>query len=298
VKLACLVLTLAVLTASSAARADDGAEAKRRGDDALVAGRAREALAAYEEAWAANPDPALYFNRGRAYLALGEYPAALDQLEAFSREASPELRAKVPGLEKLLREVQGKVSTIAITSNVEGATVALDGARLGTTPIAHGVRVAAGTGKLLVVKDGYLPFERVIALPGGGLATVDATLASRTTSGILAVTSRVAGAVVTVDGKSVGNVPSEIVVASGPHQVEVSLAGHRTASSSVVVAAGSRRDVTLDPERESILGAWWFWTGVGVVAAGVTITIVALTTDKDAGSGSFNPGRISSGLRF
>jgi len=49
----------------------------RRGDALLLLGRPREALSAFDAAQPLAPnDPYILFNRGRAYLALGDKPAA------------------------------------------------------------------------------------------------------------------------------------------------------------------------------------------------------------------------------
>src|SRR5262245_56384611 len=69
------------------------AELKKKGDDAMVSLRYGDALAAYEEASALVDDPALLYNRGRALQGLGQFPEALEQLEAFQAKAPPELKA-------------------------------------------------------------------------------------------------------------------------------------------------------------------------------------------------------------
>lgn len=47
-----------------------------------------------------------------------------------------------------------------------------------------------------------------------------------------------------------------------------------------------------DTEGESVLEQWWFWTGVGVLAAAVVTTAVVLSADDDSGAptaGDFDP---------
>lgn len=299
-----VALAAAFLLVTASARADDGADAranaaKQRGDDALVSGRASDALAAYEEAYAAKPDPALVFNIGRARMAIGDNPGALEWLERFAAEAPADLRAKVPGLDKLLREVRAKVSTLVVSSNVEGATVSVGGRTIGKTPLKP-IPMNAGIATLVIEKEGFYAYKHDVTLPGAGVAAIDARLESKETSGVLVVTSALVGARVALDGKPEGTVPSELVVSVGQHEVTLSHEGYRPAQASVVVSPGQTKTLAIDQlESEApITKKWWFWTGVGVVVAGAAITVVALTTEKDAGSGSFPPGRISAGLHF
>ncbi len=281
----------------------DGADAerattiRRRGDEEMVNGRAAEALAAYSEAYALTKDPALLYNKGRAFEAMGDYPSALEQIEEFDRVGTPELKARVPGLARLLAELRQKVSQIAIVCDVDGATVRLRDRKLGVTPITNVVRVHAGTGTLEITKEGYYPYKRELPLPPAGLASVEVHLSSRASSGLLRVASSVAGARVTIDGKPAGTVPTEVVLQAGTHSVQLDRDGYKPATSSVLVTAGENKSVDIGLEAEApITKKWWFWTGIGVVVLGGTATVIALTSERDAGSGTIAPGRITAGL--
>lgn len=279
--------------------ADVPALAKQRGDDALVGGRAAEALAAYMESYAARPDAAVLYNIGRAHQALADYGAALDALESFEITAPPNVRARVPGLARLLADVRQHASLLAISSAVDGATVRLDDRSLGKTPLRAPVRVNAGTATLVLEKEGFFPFQRTIALPPGAVAAFDVVLVSKLTKAIVTVRSPVAGARVAIDRRPEGTVPTEIVVAPGSHDLELTLDGYRTLRTSVAVAAGETRTLELSLETEApITKKWWFWTGLGVLAVGATITVVALTTERSPSSGNVDPGRIRAGLSF
>jgi hypothetical protein len=270
---------------------------RRRGDEEMVNGRAAEALAAYSEAYALSKDPALLYNKGRAFEAMGDYPSALDQIEEFERVGTPELKARVPGLARLLSELRQKVSQIAIVCDVDGATVRLRDRKIGVTPITSVVRVHAGTGTLEITKEGYYPYKRELPLPPAGLASVEVHLSSRASSGLLRVASSVAGARVTIDGKPAGSVPTEVVLQAGPHSVQLDRDGYKPATSSVLVTAGENKSVDIGLEAEApITKKWWFWTGIGVAVLGGTAAVIALTSERDAGTGTIAPGRITAGL--
>lgn len=273
------------------------AEIKKRGDDAMDTGRPADALTAYAEAYALSKDPALLFNKGRALQALGDYPQAIVELEAFDKAASPELKARVPGLAKLIDSVKQKVTTVTISCDVDRALIRLRDRTLGRCPMIQPVVVNAGPGRLEVSAEGYFPWQRELALPPGGTGSFDVHLASKTTSGILVVSSAVANALVSVDNKTIGQVPAETTVPAGTHEVMVTREGYEPTKSSVIVSAGERREVNLGLQREAgVLGRWWFWTGVGVVVlSGVAVTI-ALTTEKDPEPGTVPPGVVKGGL--
>ena len=303
---AALAMTLSLLASPGIAWAqappassEGAADAKRRGDEALVNGRPAEALVLYKEAYAARPDTALVYNMGRAHQALGDFPAALDHFEKFEATAPPDVRARVPGLAKLLAEVRKNVATVAIAADVAGATVRLDDRVLGKTPLPGVVRMKPGPATLVVEKEGYFDYQRILALQGGSLSTFDVKLASKQTTAIVTVRSTVVGALVAVDGKPEGTVPTEMVIAAGTHQVELTHSGYQPLRSSLVVVAGERKTLDLALEADApITKKWWFWTGIGVLAIGATVTVIALTTERNPDKGSVAPGRINAGLSF
>jgi len=282
-------------TPTAAAPADDeAAKAKARGDSLMLAGQPAEALSAYAESYALRKDPALLFNRGRAYEALGDYPAALEQLEAFEKDATPELRARVPGLPKLLGDIRRRVSTVTILCDVDGAQVRVRDRSVGTTPLTT-LRLAAGAAVLEISKEGFFSQTRTLDLPGGGLAQVDVKLVSKTTSALVTITSPVKAARIRLNGEVRGATPLDVVLPAGSYRLDADKAGFEPVQTNVVVGAGDRKTVDVPMDRSfSLASQWWFWTALGVVVVGAGVgTYVALTTEKDAGSGTLgSPGRI------
>ncbi len=279
-------------------------EEKRLGDDAMVALRYEEALAHYRRAYEANKNPALLYNMGRAYEGLSEFPKALDALEEFSAKAPPALKARVPKLEALLNDIRNRVATVIVSSPVSGAEIRLGNKMVGTTRQGQTIlRVNAGAQTMSVSHPDYFPFERPLALAAGKIETVDAALASRSAGALLVVTSPIAGAEVAIDGTTIGNVPSETGVTPGEHRIALQRTGYDAAERSVVVVAGERRVINVPMSvHETITGKWWFWTGIGVVAAaGAALAIIAATTEKSASSGTIPPGTVKAegwGIRF
>jgi hypothetical protein len=295
-----IAVFLAALAAPRVARADGADDAKQKGDEAMVALHYQEALEWYQRAFEVSKNTALLYNMGRAYEGLADFPHALDALEEFDTKAPPELKARVPKLQELLQDLRGRIATVVVSSPVEGAEIRLGERVVGATKAGQVVlRVNAGKQHLVVQREGYIPFERDLTLVGGKLETIDATLAQRATSGVLRVTSPVVGAAVRLDGHPFGTVPAEAPLAAGSHVVTLERDGYEPARANVVLVAGERKDVEIPmAKRASILATWWFWTAVGVVAAGGVATVIALTSSRSPDTGTIAPGQVKAELRF
>ena len=302
------VLALSILTAPTArawadvappseASAARAAELKKMGNEAMERLDPARALGYYSEAYGLTQDPALLYNKGRALQALENYPEALDALEEFLQKASPELRAKVAGIETLVEDLRRRVGVLEVACNVEGAEIRVKDGKgervIGRTKAGERHRLVAGTKEITISREGYFPESRRIDVPGGGIARIDLVLASRAVTGKLRVSSAVAGAMVSVDGRPVGVVPAEVSVTAGAHRVLVQRDGYETADTTAVVEIGEERrlDVPL-AAKSSVLSRWWFWTGLGVVVAGGVVTTVVLLTPRSPDSGSIPPGTV------
>ncbi len=278
---------------------EQAASLRKQGNAAMQSGRSAEALDLYTKAYEADPDPALLYNLGRAHQALANYPMALFFLQRFDKEADPQLRNRVAGLDTLISEIRGRVSHITIRANVQGAVVRLNDKRLGTTPFSKPVAVNAGVSKLEVTAEGYLTHKQELTLEGGKLKELTLTLDSKQTHGVLQVRSSEPAAKVSVNGRFRGMVPLDVRLPAGQHNLELTKEGFETVTTSAVIEAGKQRSMTIAMEAEAkVYERWWFWTGVGVVAAGVAATIVIQGKERDPDVGTIPPGQISGGLSF
>ncbi len=267
---------------------------KADGDKAIGEMRYTDALSAYTRAYEANPTWEVLFNRGRASQFLGRYVEALADFESFLKSAPPEIKARVPGIEKIIADVRKQVSFVTIRCPVDGATVVLGDRVLGTTPLPARVGVNAGEGDLKVSAAGRETYVRHLQLEGGGTEVIVDVVLALVGNGLLRVESGTPGAVAFVDMLRIGAVPVEVAVKPGAHEIGLEAAGFVDASQTATSAAGITKVVRFDLVEETpVYATWWFWTGVGVVVAGGVATAIIVTREKDPPSGNFSPGQVS-----
>lgn len=174
-------------------RPDDPITLKAEADSLFDRGRYADAYDLYKRAYAKTSDPALLYNQARALESMGEYPEALEKLEAFSQEAPPDVRAKVPKLEELTADLRARTATITIKTNTPSARLYVRGKDLGLVERERTVLARAGDATIRVEADGFTPFSREVLLPGGGSLEIEAQLerkATRTGGGAEPITSR------------------------------------------------------------------------------------------------------------
>lgn len=277
---------------------EQASELKRKGDEFMINLRFAEALAAFDEAYALDANPALLYNRGRALQLLDRLPEALDAFEKFRAEAPPELLGKVPKLGEAIAEIQGKLTTLTVTTEPGGVQVLVGGREVGTTPLASPLRLKRVDGTTIEFRrEGYHALERKLDLARQETPRLAVTLQPKDKTALLLVRSPVAGARVDIDGKSVGNAPSESYLQPGPHTVVVSGAGYEDAEVKVALAAGERKSVDVPlTKTPPVYKRWWFWTAIGVGTAAIVGGVLAGTLERPASVGDIQPGQISAPL--
>lgn len=312
--LVAIITGLAIALMPAPAFADDASvqrveELKKRGNQAMLDLNYGEALDAYTAAIAIAPDEAtLYYNLGRAHQAREDYPAALDALDQFAHKAAPDVKARVPKLDQLIADVRSRVGTLSIqcSAEVTDATVSVgDKTTLrgcSTAPKVVRVSVPSRTAVLEVrlSAERYQSQSARVAVEGGGPAVnVSLNVLAKASSGTLLVRATPLDARISIDGVERGNPPLEVPLPAGAHTLDVRADRHDASHVPVVVEAGRTKDVTVDLQRSApITTKWWFWTGVGVLAVGVGVTIWYLVAqpEKDAGTGTIAPGQVSAPL--
>lgn len=148
---------------------------------------------------------------------------------------------------------------LVIQSEPAGASVTLDGRGAGQTPVTL-TAVALGAHTVEIARAGYVSHtERVTLSATSPSRTIRASLgrapAATVGAGTVFVDSRPRGARVRIDGRSVGKTPLSVPeLPSGPHRVQIDLAGYKSVTSTATVVAGGQTRVAVTLERVEGVG--------------------------------------------
>jgi hypothetical protein len=261
------------------AQADAAASAqlKAQADALMDASDYPAALAKYKEAYAKLADPALLYNQGRALELMGRFPEALELLRRFDAQASPELHAKVPNLPQLIATIEEQTCDLSVSitardqagqvPTLKNLTIKLGDEVIGSTATMQRRVNARADATLEVTADGYEPYRATIDLPKKGTVSQPVELLPTDKTATLRVES-IPGAVVTVDGEVVGQVPTEVRLAPGEHTVLVSAQGYEDNEVKFQLRRGDVRTEYIEPGSAPVYKQWWFWTIGGTLLAG------------------------------
>jgi hypothetical protein len=187
--------------------------------------------------------------------------------------------------------VKQKTTRLILTCSVVGAEVRFKNRVLGTTPLAVTV-LTSEAGQLSISKEGYFSWVKEVGLSGGGDASFDVALASRSNQGLLKVTSSVEASTVSIDGASSGQVPFETTLAAGTYRVKLQKDGYNDLETSVVLGAGETKSVSLSLEPVTpIYARWYFWAGIGAAAVAGGVGIYAATSERPPIAGTLGTER-------
>jgi hypothetical protein len=147
--------------------------------------------------------------------------------------------------------------TLAVSANVSGANVLLNGRSVGTAPI--NLTLNPGTYTLEVRRSGYNPYRVTVNVQAGQTTRIYAQLQQVAPppppTGTLIVNSNVRGAEVLLNGRRVGYTPLTITLNAGNYNLLVRRGGYSSFSTSFYLAGGTTtrinanlRDLTPQPQ--------------------------------------------------
>ena len=182
-----MILVVAILSSTllspTPAQADDKEQAGelfKEGNKFRLAGKYKEALEKYNAAYKLLPSFKIAFNVALTQEKLGNYPAAYTSYKYFLKTGE----GKSP--EKMLRLARDKLALLAqkiarvkVTSSVSGATVKVNGIKVGKTPLPGDWEMAIKAPKnvgVWVEAKGYQTFTKSLHLEAGQAVTVEAVL--------------------------------------------------------------------------------------------------------------------------
>jgi hypothetical protein len=235
--------------ADEAAR-QEAAERFRRALALFDEGNMEAALIEFEAAYARMPSWQVLYNIGACHRALGHPVEAVDAWERYLREGGDEVpEARREELAAALEEQRGRIGTLLVRTNVEGARVTIDGVAVATAPLEEPLRLAVGSYRVGVEAAGWEGPVRRVVIAGESREVLDVLLERVATErGSLEIESAVPDVEVRVDGEVVGTTPltETVPVAPGTHRVEGRRAGFETFRRDVEVDAGQLSTVALE----------------------------------------------------
>lgn len=133
--------------------------------------RDAEALDEFRRAYALDPAPRTLAQIALAEQALGRWvDAEADLQRATSAKADPWIAANKRVLDAGLVTIQGHLGSLEVAADVAGAELWINGARVGTLPLAAPLRVEAGSVVVEVRAEGHATARRLTSVEPGGSA--------------------------------------------------------------------------------------------------------------------------------
>jgi hypothetical protein len=193
---------------------------------------------------------------------------------------------------------------VALHCSLPEASVFVDGAESGRTPLTQTVALNPGTHHIEVRREGYRTATADIKLDLGAVADVtlepevDAAAVGQS-GGTLALTVSESDAKVSIDGRPPEALTGTIRLPVGPHHVSLTRAGFEPAELDVTIARGATFNtaVNLQPDaqtRDAYLAgihtrrAWgWSIAGVGIAAL-ITGSVIFAIGHSDLNSANAN----------
>ncbi|MFO0738549.1 MAG: hypothetical protein U0270_21820 [Labilithrix sp.] len=164
-------LIAAAMLVSSVASADDITEGRARFNKGVTLFREKAfsaALVEFNAAYAAAPSFRIQYNIAQTCNEMHDYACAYRAFERFLADGGkdvPKDQQKVADAE--LKRLKPLVSSVYVVVNLSGADVAVDDAKVGTSPLASPVLASAGRHTITALKTGLPQARTVLDVPGG-----------------------------------------------------------------------------------------------------------------------------------
>lgn len=234
------------------------------------------AVLKFERAYEESKDPRLLWNMAAAEKNLRHYVRVEALVKRYIEESGTTLTdTERADAQALLDTVSNFIGEVTIKVVPDGASVAVDGAAVGTTPLEKPVRLEIGTRTIEIKKPGFLPHKEALQITGGS-QLLEFNLEAEVHEGTLRILAD-PGNVIHVDGNVVGTTEWQGKLPSGAHNVHVTADGYRPYRSDTVVQDNDTTTlrITLDKESQPLVmtpqdnggNSTWVWIASGVVAA-------------------------------
>lgn len=255
------------------------------------------ALVKFQRAYNASGDVRLLWNVAVCEKNLRHYANVLQLLTRYRHEGASVISQEQAGqVEEILQTVKLLISTVHLHVNVNGATVFVDNAPSGSTPLEEPLLVDLGTRHIRIEKPGYQTHEITQDFAGNTEVSIHVEMQRELNEGRLSINSE-PNSTISIDGQIVAQGDYQGMLTAGEHRVVVTAPGMRPYSRELVIVAGQPRalSVSLAP-KESSGAATWLWVGAGVLVAGGVATGAYFLLKPSAAPqpvvGSWSPGTV------
>jgi hypothetical protein len=147
------------------------------------------ALVQFERAYAEKPNFKVLYNIAQCYFELHQYVEARDTLARYLKEGAGQLDAeRQTKVESDVSDLQRRIAHLTLTVNVTGATVYIDGKKIGLTPLSAAVDVSEGQRTISVETADRGSKQRVVRVGGGEDQTINIDFAAPSAAPVAATT--------------------------------------------------------------------------------------------------------------
>lgn len=258
--LALIVAIGALAALAPTARAQDGADRRRaaehfdRGIAFFNERRYDAALAELARAHELAPAHQTVYNLARVHAALGHAVEAARAYEQYLAEAGGSLDAsRRREAEAALAEQRSRIGRLRVRADIDGATVAIDGVDVTTTPLSAPIELSAGTHNVELRAPGHETVRRAVSIAGESESDLEVVLREEVVPrGTLRVNASLPEVGVSVDGEPIGVTPlsSTVSLRAGPHVVRASRPGYVPEERHITIEEGAETELELDLRRE------------------------------------------------
>jgi hypothetical protein len=254
------------------------------------------ALIKFRTAYETSKDPGLKWNMAACEKALKHYARTMQLLREYLAETAGTLSEDdQKAALTLIATCEQLTVNLRILVNEPEADVYVDDELVGKSPLASSVLVDIGARKIRVTKGAeYTEFSTEARVGGSREALVDAKISKVVHEGKLLVATQ-EDAMISVDGKLVGNGSYSGTLTSGGHSVKISAKDRKPFVSDVLIEDNKSRTLNVKLEREGTpSGVYWGIAGAVLVAGTATALIVYVATrPPDPTAGTFgSPGYV------
>jgi hypothetical protein len=164
-------VALSLLFASSVARADAASDARAHYERALKFyddGVFDAALVELTRAYELNPSFRIMYNIAQARVAMRDYAGAVESFQRYLREGAGQVpNDRVAAVRAQLSELQQRVGSLTVETDVAGSEVLIDDAVVGSAPLDAPLIVNAGVRRVTVRHPDYAARSERVSVAGG-----------------------------------------------------------------------------------------------------------------------------------